>query len=212
MGAGKNKVRRKKRISKHVQDAEERRRNKAQQDGGEADDEQEKPKTTSETAKKTKRNRHIKDPSEAAAYLSSWKHREAGSGWKFNKNTQSWLIRHMYETDKVPKATFSVLVEYLLGVKGITRTRLREEAARRALRYKEFEKRAKAEGDDKDGVDANEVKDDVNAGNSNNKKNDDDAALDAARWNALDDHDKRKEYKRARKILDAIKEEQGQSS
>lgn len=208
MGAGKNKVRRKKRISKHVQDAEERRRNKAQQDGGEADDSTE-AKSTEKNTETTKSNRHIKDPSEGAAYLSSWKHREAGSGWKFNKNTQSWLIRHMYETDKVPKATFTMLVEYLLGVKGITRTRLREEAARRALRYKEFEKRAKAEGYDKD---VGQAKDHVEAGSGHNKKNSDDAEIDAARWNALDDHDKRKEYKRARKILDSIKEEQEKSS
>ena len=115
----------------------------------------------------------------------------------------------MYETDKVPKATFTMLVEYLLGVKGITRTRLREEAARRALRYKEFEKRAKAEGYDKDG---GQAKDHVEAGSGHNKKNSDDAEIDAARWNALDDHDKRKEYKRARKILDSIKEEQEKSS
>mmetsp|Transcript_21422 Transcript_21422/g.46709 ORF Transcript_21422/g.46709 Transcript_21422/m.46709 type:complete len:210 (+) Transcript_21422:112-741(+) len=208
MGAGKNKVRRKKRISKHVQDAEERRRNKAQQDGGEADDSTE-PKSTEKKTETAKSNRHIKDPSQAGAYLSSWKHREAGSGWKFNKNTQSWLIRHMYETDKVPKATFTMLVEYLLGVKGITRTRLREEAARRALRYKEFEKRAKAEGHGEDG---GQAKDSIEAGSGHDKKKSDDAEIDVARWNALDDHDKRKEYKRARKILDSIKEEQEKSS
>lgn len=205
MGAGKNKVRRKKRISKHVQDAEERRRKK-QQDG-EADDAD---ATKGETKEKKSNSKHIKDPSEAAAYLSSWKHRGAGSGWKFNKNTQSWLIRHCYETDKVPKATFTVLIEYLLEVKGITRTRLREEAARRALRYKEYEKRSKAEENGEDDVAAKG--EEVEGTSSKNHTKDDDAALDAARWASLGDHDKRKEYKRARKILDSIKGDQEESS
>lgn len=42
----------------------------------------------------------VKDPVEAAQYLVVWDTREDG-GWRFNKSTQSWLIRHMYERDKV---------------------------------------------------------------------------------------------------------------
>ena len=208
-GSGKNKVRRKKRISKHVQDAEERRKNNKVAGGeGESAQEQQQQdqeqKEASSAKKKNKgANRHVKDPAEAAAYLSSWKHREAGSGWRFNKNTQSWLLRHMYETDKCPKATFTLLVEYLVGCQGTTRRRLREDAARRALRYKEYEKKndsgEKAADDGNDGDDAEEAKD--------KKKEISDDATDEARWNSLNDHDKRKEYKRARKILDTIKEE-----
>ena len=63
MGAGKNKVRRKKRISKHVQDAEERRRKKPSRTA-------ERPMIDrsydhGEKNETTKSNRHIKDPSEA---------------------------------------------------------------------------------------------------------------------------------------------------
>ena len=207
-GSGKNKVRRKKRISKHVQDAEERRKNNKVVGGeGESAQEQQQQKEASSAKKKSKgANRHVKDPAEAAAYLSSWKHREAGSGWRFNKNTQSWLLRHMYETDKCTKATFTLLVEYLVGCQGTTRRRLREDAARRALRYKEYEKKSKSTDSDEkaadvgnDGGDAEEAKE--------KKKETSDEATDEARFNALDDHDKRKEYKRARKILDTIKEE-----
>ena len=207
-GSGKNKVRRKKRISKHVQDAEERRKNNKVVGGeGESAQEQQQQKEASSAKKKSKgANRHVKDPAEAAAYLSSWKHREAGSGWRFNKNTQSWLLRHMYETDKCSKATFTLLVEYLVGCQGTTRRRLREDAARRALRYKEYERKNKSTDSDEkaadvgnDGGDAEEAKE--------KKKETSDEATDEARFNALDDHDKRKEYKRARKILDTIKEE-----
>ena len=148
-GSGKNKVRRKKRISKHVQDAEGRRKAKAEGGEGEkagegqAQRQQQNGGTSSAKKKKRSANRHVKDPAEAASYLSSWKHRDAGSGWRFNKNTQSWLLRHMYETEKVPKPTFTLLVDYLVGCLGITRRRVREDAARRALRYKEYEKKTK---------------------------------------------------------------------
>ena len=61
------------------------------------------------------------------------------------------------------------------------------------------------DSDEKEGSDGN------GGGNAeeakDQKKEISDDATDEARWNALDDHDKRKEYKRARKILDTIKEE-----
>jgi hypothetical protein len=204
-GSGKNKVRRKKRISKHQQDAEERRKNKkvVGRDGESAEEQQEQQQKGPSAMKKNKSAKgHVKDPAEAASYLSSWKHRDAGSGWKFNKNTQSWLLRHMYESEKCPKATFTLLLEYLVGCQGITRRRLREDAARRALRYKEYEKKtSSAEKAGSDGVDG------VNEAEAAQAMKDEDDGTDEARWDALDEHDKRKEYKRARKILDTIKEE-----
>ena len=212
-GSGKNKVRRKKRISKHVQDAEGRRKAKAE--GGEGEkagegqaQQQQNGGTSSAKKKKRSANRHVKDPAEAASYLSSWKHRDAGSGWRFNKNTQSWLLRHMYETEKVPKPTFTLLVDYLEGCQGITRRRIREDAARRALRYKEYEKKTKPSDPNEKSATGGGDGDDVATKEAAQKKDTEDDGNDEARWKALDDHDKRKEYKRARKILDTIKEEE----
>ena len=215
---GKNKVRRKKRISKHVQDAEDRRKAKAEggegEKAGEGQAQQQQNGTSSgSSAKKKKRsaNRHVKDPAEAASYLSSWKHREAGSGWRFNTNTQAWLLRHMYETEKVPKATFTNLVEYLVGCQGMTRRRLREDAARRALRYKEYEKKTKSNDSEEkatSGGDGGDNEAEATEAAAAQKKDTEDDGNAEAEWKALDDHDKRKEYKRARKILDAIKEEE----
>mmetsp|Transcript_4861 Transcript_4861/g.8423 ORF Transcript_4861/g.8423 Transcript_4861/m.8423 type:complete len:244 (-) Transcript_4861:99-830(-) len=129
--------------------------------------------------------KHVKDPKEAAAYVAAWKERDSGDGaWKFNKNTQSWLIRHMYDKDKVTKGTFADLIEYLKGLnKGITRMRMGEDARRRAMRYKEFEK----------------------SGDAANTRPDDE---DHREWAALDDGSKRKEYKRARQIIDMLKEQE----
>jgi len=167
--------------------------------------------------RKQKKNRHVKDPSEAAAYLQQWKEskkstsntKESSSGsWKFNKNTQSWLIRHMYEADIIPKSVFSLLLEYLQGLEGkATTTWLRSDASRRALRYKDYEKKSASESpegrgsndDDQNNVDKREEE----AEEEKSKKTPDERE-EEARWAKLNDHDKRKEYKRARKILETI--------
>jgi hypothetical protein len=47
---------------------------------------------------KGKANDHVKDPAEATLYLEQW---DAGAGWRFNKSTQAWILRHMYQKDKV---------------------------------------------------------------------------------------------------------------
>ena len=76
---------------------------------------------------------------------------------------------------------------------------MREDAARRALRYKKWEKSKREQGVSGGDEEASGL-------NSDKEGNDDGALDDAKRWAGLDDHDKRKEYKRARKVLDAIKE------
>jgi|MDSY01.1.fsa_nt_gb hypothetical protein len=55
-------------------------------------------------------NKHVKEPEEAAEYLTEWRAKNEGeaSVWRFNKATQSWLLRHMYKRDKVVKDTFKV--------------------------------------------------------------------------------------------------------
>ena len=130
---------------------------------------------------------------EAASYLSTWKnHRDA---WKFNKNTQSWLIRHMYESDKVSKTTFAVLLDYLRSSAATTRQRIVTDAKRRALRYKEYEKtKQESNGDDDKPTDSNDKEPPA-------AEQDDETV-----WNKLNDHDKRKVYKRTRKILETLKE------
>ena len=174
--------RRKKRTAKHVVKAKEE--HKEQETGlpGKQD------KKT-----KKKKKRHVKDPIEAAQYLTSWKHRDAGDNisWKFNKNTQSWLLRHMYEPDKVSKGAFTLLLEYMDGLQGQTKIRIVADAKRRALRYKEHEKTNPQEN----GMVKEEKKEEES------KDVDED---DETRWKRLDDHEKRKEYKRARKVLDVL--------
>lgn len=168
----------KRKISKHVQDS----------------------RKTKETApkRKQKKNRVQKDPSEAANYLVLWK--KERSAWKFNKNTQSWLIRHMYEAEKVAKQPFETLLEYLEEYQG--KERLVREASRRILRYKEYEKET---SENKEASESSEQKESAEPTPEADLKGDEDEAYEQARWKALSDHDKRKEYKRARKVVEVLK-------
>ena len=225
MGAGKNKSHRKKRISKHVLDAQDRKKQEeiekkllsAAEGGGEpsasatsdvvaknakanqASSSDSKQEVTSSSSSKTK------DPEEAASYLSLWNYDKTNNTkqWKFNKNTQSWLLRHMYDFDKVSKATFALLVEYLCQGGEGARSRVEEDAKWRARRYKEWEKKGQQQSSKEDGVDS-ESKDENTEEKTDKKKESTTTDGDKA-WNVLDDHDKRKEYKRARKVLDSLK-------
>lgn len=168
-------------------------------------------------SKKNKKNNHVKDPKEAHNYLTTWKNKDAAPGvWKFNKNTQSWLIRKMYDAEMIPKAIFAILMEYLAGLHGKeTIDRIYQDALRRILRYKEWEKKSDVNGDgdvdenkngngdnEKDGE--NEPAEDKTT-TTDNDNNDDDDDNDEDRFQKLNAHDKRKEYKRARKVHDVIK-------
>ena len=191
MGAGKNKSHRKKRISKHVLEAAEKKNQAQLEDklisaaqGGEASNDE---TTGGKQTDNNKRNSKEKDPAEAASYLTLWNHdRSNKSGaWKFNKNTQSWLLRHMYNAEKVNKATFGILIEYICcGGEG-TRSRVEEDAKQKAIRYKEWEKKGSSEAMDEENTHTNAAEETI--------------------WDGLNDHDKRKEYKRARKVMDALK-------
>lgn len=202
MAAGKIN-RKKKRISKHVLKAQEGRDSAAPG----ADEDLPTP-TPLQPAKKQappKKAKALKtkDPTEAASYLSSWKHRAAGGAWKFNKNTQSWLIRHMYEADKVSKPVFVILMEYLEGMKH--KERVIEDAERRALRYKDFEKTLDEKKDaGKEKEVEKEAKKEEEPKDADTPKKEDGGEDDETRWLRLDEHDKRKEYKRARKILETL--------
>jgi hypothetical protein len=208
---------------------------------------------TRTTKRRKLKNSHVKDPEEAATYLNSWKTNKMDDGnsnnpnkkknkkkdgattssnsssslWKFNKNTQSWLIRHMYECEKVSKSTFSLLLEYLEGLEGeITKGRIRTEATRRALRYKEYCSHnsnsitTEQHQDDEQNngtiitsfvekVEKKKSNSTVDSNNQNQEKRSEqdqrDIEEEENRWIQLSDNDKRKEYKRARKILDLVK-------
>jgi hypothetical protein len=166
--------------------------------------------------KKKGKNRHVKDPSEGATYLTGWQERKTttsdktGAAWKFNKNTQSWLIRHMYEVGKVSKGSFSILLEYLDGLEGkTTRSRMRAEANRRALRYKK-EEQAKKNSDEATSEKDDDKEKSAPADKSENVTDptisDQEQMEEQTRWEKLNENEQRKEYKRARKILETIKE------
>ncbi|XP_029384051.1 protein cholesin isoform X2 [Echeneis naucrates] len=55
-------------------------------------------------------------PQQALDYLSCWA--ESRKDWKFQKTRQTWLLQHMFDSDKVPDEKFSVLLEYLEGLQG----------------------------------------------------------------------------------------------
>ena len=201
MGAGKNKSHRKKRISKHVIQAEERRKQTevekqlllAAENGTSSSVTT--PSTPTEEKTETTSNTKTKDPEEAASYLTLWKYDQTNNtkSWKFNKNTQSWLQRHMYEGNKVSKTTFATLVDYLTQGGDRLLSRVEEDAKMRARRYKEWEKKKESSTSE------------TTADGSTKEESKSTSAADDITWNSLDDHDKRKEYKRARKVLDSIK-------
>lgn len=188
------KNRKKRRIAKHILRAQGRKRKEQQETDGIVT-------PTDNTAKKKKafKKAHVKDPKEAQEYLSLWKYSQ--ETWKFNKNTQSWVLRHMYDVEKIPKATFGILMDYLEGLKGVTRDWVNEDAVRRVMRYKEWEKKQKLEDVDES------VKNDGDDNQASDKQKEDseDIKEDDKRFQALNEHDKRKEYKRARKVVETMK-------
>lgn len=197
MAAGKKK----RRVSKHVQQAKEEQAKREPVEGV-----VEAPAGASvkpSSPRKKKRRIHVKDPSEGIDYLQNWKAHQSDSQvlWKFNKNTQSWLIRHQYEADKVSKATFVVLLEYLAGMPESGKNRVLAEATRRALRYKEYEKNK----NDSDDAEKEEEQKADDGSDAKEKTAAEQETLDEeARWEKLSDHDKRKEYKRARQLLETL--------
>ncbi|XP_034427343.1 uncharacterized protein C7orf50 homolog isoform X2 [Hippoglossus hippoglossus] len=55
-------------------------------------------------------------PQQALVYLTCWAERRAE--WKFQKTRQTWLLQHMFDSDKIPDENFSVLLQYLEGLRG----------------------------------------------------------------------------------------------
>ena len=179
---------------------------------------------SSASQNKKKANCHVKHPDEASSYLTQWKKSKSGSSscWKFNKNTQSWLIRHMYDVDKVAKSSFVLLLDYLEGLESKpTRDRIRAEASRRVRRHKEYCNATPKTVNEKSTNNNSQSVMDKEGDNNNNSDNDSSekrkpTAMETmgeaeveddeeAQWRKLDDHNKRKQYKRARRILNLMK-------
>ncbi|GKU01193.1 proteasome subunit alpha type 6 [Fusarium langsethiae] len=62
----------------------------------------------------------------ALEYLSLWK--TARDSWKFNKNHQSNLIKHVFDADGIPASDIETFYDYIQDLKGFVRMRLRETA------------------------------------------------------------------------------------
>ncbi|XP_047464689.1 uncharacterized protein C7orf50 homolog [Mugil cephalus] len=53
---------------------------------------------------------------QALDYLTCWA--ENNSAWKFQKTRQTWLLQHMFDSEKIPDEKFLVLLQYLEGLQG----------------------------------------------------------------------------------------------
>ena len=198
----------KKNVAKHVLAAADRQKaaDLSRAAAGESDDEagadaaavnlkNEKKREAAKAAKKAKgkKNKHKKPPSEAGNYLVLWRlHQKdaASSGWKFNKNTQSWLLRHMYNDKQVSKGSFKHLLEYMEGLQGKGKEETAERALELAEKYKEWA--ATEKGKEEEAVKGEERADGEQFSGSN--------------FDELDAHAKRKVYKRARQVYEALKD------
>ncbi|KAM4524439.1 protein cholesin [Odontesthes bonariensis] len=58
-------------------------------------------------------------PQQALDYLTCWA--ENRPAWKFQKTRQTWLLQHMFNSEKIPEENFFVLLQYLEGLRGTAR-------------------------------------------------------------------------------------------
>lgn len=156
---------------------------------------------TTTPSKKQKLAKHTKDPVDVEGYLMAWKKQQdltsddsstsrMTTTWKFNKNTQSWLIRHLYDSTKISKSIFAIALQYFLKSNINVQQRLRDDATQRAIQYQQHQQEKGTTNQINDGID----NDDSNA-NRNEKEDSPEVLLEK---------NQRKEYKRARKILDTL--------
>mmetsp|Transcript_49435 Transcript_49435/g.57781 ORF Transcript_49435/g.57781 Transcript_49435/m.57781 type:complete len:216 (+) Transcript_49435:60-707(+) len=196
--------RKKKRISKHILRAQDKKAAEQSTSSSSASASTEttnnKPQDAVVPKKKVhkQKGKKVKDPKEAASYLSLWKIRDTSPNiWKFNTNMQSWLLRNMYDSTLVPKSTFQTLSDYIVKLpEGMTRKRVCDDALSKAMRYKKWAKEEENEGTSKE-TDDSGAADTTEIGAATGDDDDD--------WKNLDSHDKRREYKRARIVLESLR-------
>jgi WKF domain len=215
----------KRRISKHMVNA----RLKSTQDGTEPTPALVANAESLTVVKKQKissKLKHVKDPTDVAGYLTAWKSCtdekqndstppfSSKSSWKFNKNMQSWLIRHLYDGSKVSKAVFTDALLYFGKANDAVQLRLRQDATLRAFRYQKYISSTKESyvsnsqsiGTIVDGPEKDSKNNDASSsrGSNINEEKSKTVSTGDAQWLELNDHDRRKEYKRARKVLDTL--------
>ena len=157
---------------------------------------------TTSPSKKQKSAKRTKDPVDVEGYLMAWKEqrdlssddisisRVVATTWKFNKNTQSWLIRHLYDATKISKSLFAIALQYFLKSNINVQKRLRDDATQRAIQYQRQQQEKGLTNNSFDGK---------NNDNDNANENEAEELPEM-----LLEKNQRKEYKRARKILDAL--------
>lgn len=80
----------------------------------------------------------------AMNYLKLWhEHRDI---WKFQKGRQIWLLKHMYNKEKMLDSDFEILLQYLATMKGSARDRTLQQAESLIKKYDEDE--SKTDGKD----------------------------------------------------------------
>ncbi|XP_031147235.1 uncharacterized protein C7orf50 homolog [Sander lucioperca] len=72
-------------------------------------------KAEGETLPKTEASGPIA-PQQALDYLTCWAENRAE--WKFQKTRQTWLLQHIFDSQQIPDEKFSVLLQYLEGLRG----------------------------------------------------------------------------------------------
>ncbi|XP_034716876.1 uncharacterized protein C7orf50 [Etheostoma cragini] len=72
-------------------------------------------KAEGETLPKTEASESIA-PQQALDYLTCWAENRAE--WKFQKTRQTWLLQHMFNSQQIPDEKFSMLLQYLEGLRG----------------------------------------------------------------------------------------------
>ena len=79
------------------------------------------------TSKKSKSRPITKKPHAALEYLTQFC--ESRTTWKFRKNSEGWILKHLFSIDQIPSSYDASLCQYLEGLKSdSTRSRLRREA------------------------------------------------------------------------------------
>ncbi|XP_046385389.1 uncharacterized protein C7orf50 homolog [Ischnura elegans] len=63
----------------------------------------------------------------ALQYLQHWRYDR--SSWKFSKLKQTWLLKHTFDSRKIPANMFPILVDYIASSKGGARLKTYEAAA-----------------------------------------------------------------------------------
>ena len=75
---------------------------------------------------------------DAIKYLEAWnqtqvtktikKETELQPTWKFNKTRQVWILKNMYNLEKIPAKSFKILIPYIETMQGDGKNRVRQEA------------------------------------------------------------------------------------